>query len=233
MKNSIYTVLLFLIFFMSCVTKKCIKSSYVETIDKVSILNSQEQVPKNAKILCDLRMGFNKLSNNYSSYYNLLDSLKQKAKAIGGNIIKLKKDYHLESSLLKGGEAHKIKASIYYKTNYQEKEINAENSYLNVYRYKGAMLYNFNLYLNDVLLFKVSSNFKKSVKLKEGNYYLTTNKTKDTIFFEAKKGNNYYLHCSYNNKKRVFSLLGTGPHLKLMNPKIGKIEFENFTSNKK
>lgn len=169
-------------------------------------------------------MGFDYFSNKNKDFYSLLKSLKNEAKKCGGNIVKIKNHHHLESTK-PFGVRHRIKAEIFYSEEINKpKEIFIPNkSALYIYRFRGGLLVNYNLYLNDSLICKIKSNTKKIIYLsKEGKYYLKKDKSEEKTLITLHKGKKIYIKCSSGN-----------PFIQIMENKKGKLEFDNFIIDKK
>ncbi|QTE23358.1 hypothetical protein [Polaribacter cellanae] len=157
------------------------------------------------------------------SFYSLLKSLKKEALKYGGNIVKIKKQSHLESNKLFGGTRHRIKADIFYSKHVSKPKdkIITDKTTLYIYRYRGGFLVNYNLYLNDSLICEINSNIKKTIYLKKkGEYFLRNNKSDEKEIITLHKGQKIYVRCSSGK-----------PFIQIMENKKGKLEFDNFTTN--
>ena len=211
------------------------KQLFVVSKDSVVIFAKNEELPKGLSKIGNIEQGeasflgsgIQSLSKKYEPYYSVLYKLKEKAASIGGNVIEIKKHKVLDYPYHRNSESHCVKAVVYKSENpikLKKKEKEKDVARLHVYRFYGSVFTKVDLFLNDSLITKVKSNFKKSILLdKEGEYLIKT-KESDAITLRVEKGKEYYLRCKITGFWKV------KPLLKIMDVEKGKLEFDAFSA---
>ncbi|UBZ06760.1 DUF2846 domain-containing protein [Salegentibacter mishustinae] len=230
MKNIVkicyFIVLLVLI---SCSNSKHIPER--KKYDNIKIVGINDTIVTMTKPLGKIDIGFNFFYQN-CGWEQVMKEAEAQARELGGNVIKIT-EHNPVNNL--NNTCHSIKADV-YKISKSSKIFNKDISTIDsiigdhtaeikVYRYSGASLFKYNLYLNDSLIGKVSSNYKRSFKIKEaGNYKLSVGRNKkEEVNFKINPGNTYYFKIDIGLKFFV-----ERPQLKRMSKKQGKVEFESF-----
>lgn len=236
--NRFYKLIFILTLLSSCSPKisKNISKNY-PTLDykqEIVVFGLNQSVPDNAEKLGTVKAtdsGFT-INCNYDIIINLL---KQEARKVGGNAIKIIK--HKPPTSM-GSSCHRITVEV-LKIEDIEKCVQANNvineelldvdyAILNVYRYSGmGSLVNYDLYLGDSVVCRVKNNFKTTIHIKKDGLNVLWAKTekKVEVPINIKFGKTYYLRCS--NVMGIFSAI---PCLELIDSKTGKIEFEEFNA---
>jgi len=200
----------------------------------VIFLDTGGIVPENAKQIGAISINYNIFFLN-CDYEKVIAEAESKARKIGGNIVKI--IYHRPLNV-GNTTCHKIRAEVYYSPVLPER-ITAENKIepaisendfakLYVYRFAGASLFRYNLYLNDSLLSNINHNSKQMFKIHEtGEYTLRIGKDKkEKISMEIKPGMEYYIKVGIR-----LNFLIEKPTLTLMDPVEGRKEFRSFEAN--
>ncbi len=218
-----------IVFISSCSPKIStnINNSYspLDYKKEVIVLGTSQEVPKNAEVLGQIKIGDTGFSIN-CDYDNVINKAKIEARKVGGNAIKIIR-HKTPSPFV--STCHRITVRILKIDNITFKEENeiildVDYAILNIYRYGGAIV-GYDLHLGDSVLCRVRNNFKTTLHIKkEGlNTLWAKTESKYEVPINIEKGKTYYLRCSL--KMGVF--VGR-PKLVLVDRKSGKVEFDSF-----
>lgn len=234
--NGLFLIIPIFLGMFSCDVTKRYSESYLplDPNEQVIILEAGEVVPENAELIGAILINYNLFYQN-CEYEKVIKEAESKARKIGGNIVKIIYNRPLNVVNI---TCHKIRAEIYYSPG-EPKRIIAENKIeppisesdfgkLYVYRFAGASLFRYKLYLNDSLLSNINHNSKQMFKIYEtGKYTLRIGKDKkEEISMEIKPGMEYYIKVGIR-----LSFLVEKPTLKLMDPVQGRKEYRSFKAN--
>jgi hypothetical protein len=165
------------------------------------------------------------------TYEGVINKAKAEVQKIGGNAIKVTEH---KAPSLSGGSGHQIRAQILKVADIsaiqQDDKIISDVDYavINVYRFNGVgPIINFDLHLGDSVICRVKNNFKTSIRVKKMgmNSIWAKTEAKDEIPIDVEPGREYYIKCSI-----VMGAFVGRPKLEMIDPKIGKIEFESFNA---
>jgi hypothetical protein len=223
-----------LMLFSSCHPKisTSISKSYppLDYKQDVVVIGLDQSEPDSSEFLGQVKIGDTGFSTN-CGYDEAIDKAKLEARKAGGNAIKIIE--HIPPSIM-GSSCHRITARILKVENVEnftpkvEQEILLDVDYaiLNVYRYSGTgPLISYDLYLGDSIICRVKNNFKMTLHInKDGlNTLWARTEAKSEVPIDVKMGKIYYLRCGVT----MGAFVGH-PKLELIDPKIGKAEFESF-----
>lgn len=171
--------------------------------EEVRLFGVQDPIPVNAEELGIVKVGDNGLSTN-CGWEVVVEKAKIEARKIGGNAIKIM-DHNPPSAL--GSTCHSITAMILKVDNFDPMPgtavvdsalLNADYALLHIYRHSGAgSLINFDLFLGDTLICRVSNKWKKTIKIrKDGlNTLWARTEVKEELPIDIKFGNEYHVRC--------------------------------------
>ncbi|WP_199117236.1 hypothetical protein [Pedobacter sp. ASV28] len=196
---------------------------------EVIILGVQQEEPKDAELLGEIKIGDSGFSTK-CSYETVIENAKLEARKIGGNVVKLTQ--HKTPSVM-GSSCHRIAARILkaksieaLRDNQEELVLNVDYALLHIYRYGGmGSLVGYNLYLGDSIICRVKNNFKTTLQIKKDglNTLWAKTESKAEVPIDLKPGKQYYLRCGIN----MGALVGR-PLLELVDSRTGKAEFDAF-----
>jgi hypothetical protein len=203
--------------------------------DSVVVLPIKTEVPAGAKKIGTLNAGNNAVRNN-CDYDGLIVSVKEKARKMGGNIVKITEV--IEPTFI--SKCYKIRADVYYadkmpaysiKKTIKNKTLIPDNkncAMLYIYRLKDtlALVTSYNVHLNDdSVICSVKSKSRDSIKLKkEGTITLWAKTEKRTeLKLDVKPGHTYYIRCGLEKGE-----IRMVPVLQLMDKTIGAEEYERL-----
>lgn len=195
-----YFVLLLLI--NSCSSNRSLGQKENKSNSEIIVLDIHQDSPSNAKYLGKVKFGY---LNFYleCSYNEFIEHSKEKARKIGGNIIKITKN---KPTNFLNKTCNRISANIYYDEDQVEPAFSIKDSVhlkpqcsrIHFYRFSGSEFFKYNLYLNDSLVNRVKSNFKTSFLIKkEGKYSVRVGEGKDEMKIDLKVvcGEDYFIKC--------------------------------------
>jgi len=209
---------------------------------KVVVLPINIQVPANAKKLGTIKLG-NNSTQLHCTYDDIIASAKQRAQAIGGNIVKITE---LITPVFVG-KCYKIKADILYAPVLPEYKISNESTtdaiitqlsdtdhfaLLYVYRLKDTVTFQpgYNLYMNDSAICHVRNRSKTALKLyKEGpTVFSAATEYKVSTTVNVKFGKVYFLRCG-----TIMGSITQVPHLEQVPYDKAIAEYEYLMHTKK
>lgn len=234
-KVGLYLSLIILIFLISCNSKvsTSISKSYppLKYNEVVIVIGLHESLPANYEEIGIVRIGDSGFSTN-CNYNTAIDNAIIEARKAGGNAIKImshKKPHPL------GSTCHRIEAAIlkvsknennvaYEKT--YKKQIGLDYAILRIYCFpKEDSKLNYDIYLGNDNLCKVSNSFKTALPIKKDGYnsLWTDTNPKIEIPINVKFGKEYYIRCGSNSDIKTKQ-----PTIKLVDNETGKSEYESF-----
>jgi len=201
----------------------------------IIVFGLNEKKPDEAVVIGKVKTGDTGFSTK-CTYEIILNNVLLEARKAGGNAIKITE--YIPPSYFKSS-CHRITAEILRIKNIEKYRIikskepvcNSVYAILNIYRFKdtrGSML-NYDLYLGNTFLCRVTNNFKTSLRIKkEGlNTLWAKTGTKTEVPINIKFGKTYYIKCGVS-----LGFFVGNPEIELMDWKTGKTEFENIKINK-
>ena len=207
--------------------------------DSVIVLPIKIAVPENAKKLGTIRAG-NNATKTTCDYEEVVRSAKEKAKAMGGNIVKITK--LIDPAFI--SKCYSIDADVYHvdelpdyhlKTTGDNNVSTANNTYalLYIYRLKDtiALVSSHEVHLdNDSVICTVKGKSRDSVKIyKEGEITLWSKiEKRQELKLNVKPGGSYYIRCGL-----VKGEIRMIPVLELVDEKTGKAEYDHLKKGKK
>lgn len=200
----------------------------LDSSEQVFLLGLEDAVPESAEILGEVNLAGKGATGTYEGVIN---KAKTEAQKIGGNAVKITEH---QAPALSGSSGHQIHAQILKVADVskiqQDDQIIRDVDYavINVYRFNGVgPIINYDLHLGDSVICRVKNNYKTSVQVKKTgmNSLWAKTEAKDEIPVDVKPGREYYIKCSI-----VMGAFVGRPKLELIDPKIGKIEFESFNA---
>jgi hypothetical protein len=229
------------ILFTSCAAK--LTSSMQKTYapldykEEVRVFEINEQTPPNAEKLGTIKIGDSGFSTN-CGYATVLDKAKTESRKVGGNVLKITKHtlpdiwstcHRITADVLKV-EGIENYLSVTETADIDNVLIDADYAIINVYRASGqGALVNYDLYLGDSIICRVTSNFCKSIKIyKDGlNSLWARTETKSEIPINIEFGKIYYVRCGI----KMGAFVGR-PSIEMLNIKTGKTEFNAIQQKK-
>lgn len=171
------------------------------------------------------------------SYEIVIGKAKEEARKVGGNLLKITK--HQAPNF--GSSCHRIEAAVYKVpeglfTNLVPDEPqffdpDADYAILHIYRISSVgPLVSYNLYLGDSLLCRVSNRFKESLEIRKRglNKLWARTESRAEVPIDVEFGREYYLRCSVD-----MGLMVGRPDIVLVDPKVGKFEYESVKEKKR
>ncbi len=203
--------------------------------DSIVVLPVKMKVPDGANKLGSFTLGNNATETN-CDYEALIRAAKDKAAAVGGNIVKITE--LIDPAFI--SKCYKIKADVYhvaqlpqYKLPAADTPLNASYATLYFYRLKDTMAFvtAYNVHMNgDSIVCKVRSRSRDSVNVyadgQEALWAATERRTE--LKLDVKTGNKYYIRCGL--RKGEIRMV---PVLELVNNEMGKTEYEQERNHKK
>lgn len=239
MRKLTLPALLFLLSVTACSPKIStdLQKSYnpLDYKQEIRVLELNDPVPDNSEILGVVKVGDSGFTVD-CGYDIMVDLAKLEARKAGGNALKIIE--HLPPSMM-GSSCHIITAKILKVSDFTITSIapkvdsvlaNADYALVHVYRFSGTGgLISFDLHLGDTVICRVSSNSRKTVKIKKDglNSLWARTEVKDEIPVNFKIGHEYYVRCSI-----TMGFLVGHPKLELVNNDIGKLEYDSFKLDK-
>jgi len=235
MKKVSLVLLLVAIFILnSCAPKvsTTISKSYpaLDYREDVKVFGIQDSEPANAEELGIVKIGDAGFTKDCGLDL-VLEKAKAEARKVGGNAIKIID--HNPPGL--GSSCHRITAKI-LKVEHLDSSpidsslINADYALLHVYRFSGpGALVNYDLYLGDSVICRVSNNFKKTIKIRKDGLNTIWAKTeaKVEIPINIKFGKEYYIRCGI-----TMGIVIGRPSIELVDNQIGRMEFQSIKQKK-
>jgi hypothetical protein len=203
--------------------------------EDVWVFGVEDPVPDSSEILGAIKVGDSGFST-HCGWEDIIEKAKMEARAAGGNSIKIVK--HTLPNIW--STCHRITANILKvknTDNFKMQEaadsalINADYALLHVYRYGGTgALISYDLHLGDTLIGRVSSNWKKTIKItKDGLSTLwARTEAKAELPIDIQFGREYYVRC-----RVVMGAFVGRPKLELVNSQTGKMEFQSVKTKNK
>jgi len=239
MKKLIFPLLVILL--ASCspkITQNFTKTySSLNSNAEVAIISVMADVPKNAELLGNIKIGDTGFTTD-CSYETVIAKAQDAARKAGGNIVKI------TTHTLPDGwsSCHRITADIFkiddlqiYLSNIENEVdsamMNADYALVHLYRPSGTgALIDYDVYLNKVVIATMSSNSYKTVAFKNEGLVTLWAKTesKSEVKIDIKHGKHYYVRC-----EMTMGVLIGRPNLVLVDNRTGKIEFEAIKNRKK
>jgi hypothetical protein len=205
--------------------------------DSVIVLPIKIAAPANAKKLGAIKIG-NNANKLHCDYEGMIASARQKAKAMGGNIVKITQ----MNDPVFISKCYSIKADVYYVKELPDYKVqnainpagmNSGYATLYIYRLRDTtmMATGYKVHLdNDSVICNVKGRSRDSIDLyKEGTITLwaETEKRQD-LKLDVKSGHSYYVRCGLKSGE-----LRMIPVLQLMDNNPGMAEYEALKKKKK
>ncbi len=228
-----------ILFLFSCSAKLTsnVHKTYppIDYRQEIRIFGLEEETPPNAEILGTIKVGDTGFSTD-CDYITGIELIKQETRKSGGNAFKIIR--HKTPGM---STCHRIKAEVLRVPDVEEyalpieKEIDSlmlESGYaiINVYRMNGpGALVDYNLYLGDSILCRVSANYREAIKVdKDGlNILWAKTETRSEVPIKVEYGRTYYLRCGVSTGAFVGR-----PKIELVDNEIGRIEIKAILENR-
>lgn len=196
--------------------------------EKVVVLDITREEPENAEMLGEIKLGDTGFSIK-CGYDLAIEKAKMEARKSGGNVVKII-DHRPPSAF--GSTCHRITAKI-LRVKEVEKLVRAEEGDLldidhaifYVYRPDGrGFLVNYDLYLGDSVICRVSSNYGAKIKIyKDGlNTLWASTEAKTEIPINVEIGKEYFIRCGIKN-----GIMVGRPSIELVRKSIGEGEYHS------
>lgn len=201
---------------------------------KVYVYGVYDTLPKKSIHIAELS-GSAKSSVTTSDYSSFIEKAKEKARAVGANIIKVQKH---ETSNTLTGIRHSLDVNLYHNNTIglleeEEKQriqnpnlINADFALLHVYRFNGlGTIISYNLKLGDSTICRVKNNFCTTIKITKKGLNNVSARTETTVELpiDVTFGKEYFLKCTMTT-----GLLVGRPRMEFVAPEIGRAELYTF-----
>ena len=205
--------------------------------EEVIVFDLWEETPRDAEKLGTVKVGDSGFTIN-CDYAVVIDKAKTEARKVGGNAIKITGHKMPDG----WSSCHRITADVlrvddieYYTADAETEDfysdwIDEDYAIINVYRAGGqGALVNYDLYLGDEILCRVTNNFCESIKVYiDGfNSLWARTETKAEIPINVEFGKMYYVRCGI----KMGEFVGR-PSLEMVDKKTGKIEFNAIQQKK-
>lgn len=231
-----------ILFLTSCSAK--LTSSFQKTYlpldykEEVVVFQIGEEIPPNAEKLGTIKVGDSGFSID-CNYSTVIEKAKLEARKVGGNALKITQHktpdfwsscHRISAEVLKINDIENF-TTITETDDIESVLIDADYAIINVYRTGGVgFLVNYDLYLGDSIICRVSSNFCKSIKIhKSGlNSLWAKTESKSEIPINIEFGKTYYVRCGIN----MGAFVGR-PNLELVDNRTGEAEFNVIQKKKK
>ena len=208
--------------------------------DSVIVLPVRITAPANAKKLGAIRAG-NNATKTHCDYEAIIQEAKNKARAMGGNIVKITR--LIQPAFI--SKCYSIAADVYYaselpvytvpKTNENNTSMSGKQEYalLYIYRLSDTIAFagSYHVHLdNDSVICSVKSKSRDSVKIyKEGPVKLwARTESKGELILSVKFGAVYYIRCGL--KKGEIRMI---PILEVVDKETGAREYKHLLNGKK
>ncbi|MFW5656191.1 MAG: hypothetical protein ACOC0C_01135 [Bacteroidota bacterium] len=193
---------------------------------EIVVINLDESAPEDAVTMGEVKVGDSGFTTN-CTYSIVVNEAKMAARKAGGNAIKIT-EHRPPSSM--GSSCHRIKAKILRVENlqalqeYEEEELlDIDYAILYVYRPGSyGFLVNYDLFLDDSIICRVTSNFREKIKIHKNGYHTLWAKTesKTEVPVNIQPGKEYYVRCGLS-----MGLLVGRPTLELIDKSVAKSEY--------
>ena len=241
MKINIFLIIGSALFLTSCSAKltSSIQRAYapLDYTEEVRVFALGEETPPNAEKLGTIKVGDSGFSFN-CSYAVVVEKAKTESRKVGGNAIKITKHkrpdiwsscHRITAEVLRvdGIENYRAVAET---TEMENAWIDADYAIINVYRLSGqGGLVNYDLYLGDSIICRVTHNFCESIKVhKDGlNSLWAKTETKSEIPIKVEFGKIYYVRCGVD----LGAFIGR-PSIEIVDNKTGTTEFNAMQQKK-
>lgn len=198
--------------------------------EDVKVFGIQDSEPANAEELGIVKIGDAGFTKDCGLDV-VLEKAKAEARKVGGNAIKIIE--HNPPGF--GSSCHRITAKILKVEHFDSLPIdssliNADYALLHVYRFSGpGALVNYDLYLGDSIICRVSNNFKKTIKIRKDGLNTIWAKTeaKVEIPINIKFGKEYYIRCGI-----TMGIVVGRPSIELVDNQIGRMELQSIKQKK-
>ena len=196
------------------------------TEESIQVFGLSAEIPDDAEVLGTVKVGESGFTATKNcTFENVLNTAKERAKAAGGNALKIV--YHIPPGK---STCHRIKAKILrlqdIKTVVQNTQsLNKTYAILNIYCEPDTNYIDYDLHLNDSIICKVSKNLRTSVAVKkEGlNTIWAQIDQKTEIQVNIEFGQVYYLKCNL-----LPGDAGKQPLLRIVDSQEGSRSFNLF-----
>ncbi|MDD6210346.1 MAG: hypothetical protein PUB21_07065 [Bacteroidales bacterium] len=198
--------------------------------ERVTVYTIDDPFPENYELLGEVKYGDTGFSTD-CNYDDAIESAKTEARKIGGNAIKIVKHtlpnfwstcHRLTISLLKV-DPENLQAP------HRSKKIdpNADYALLHIYRPASGvgMLVNYNVTLNDSIIYRARTNSKKTIRIKKEGEYTLKAKTEATerLTLNIRFGESYYVEAGVS-----MGIVVGRPVLSLVNSATGEMYFKSI-----
>jgi hypothetical protein len=207
--------------------------------DSIIVLPLRIAPPDNAKKVGTIRVG-NNATKTKCDYEEVIQSAKEKARGMGGNIVKITK--LIEPAFI--SKCYSISADVYHADELPDYHLSSTNgntlspantnyALLYIYRLKDtvALVGSYSVHLdNDSVICTVKSKSRDSVKIyKEGKITLWSKiEKREELKLNVKPGQTYYIRCGL--RKGEIRMI---PVIELVDDNTGKAEYDQLKKGKK
>jgi hypothetical protein len=201
----------------------------IDSREEIKVFGLNSTIPVNSETLGFVKVGDTGFTIN-CGYFLVLEKVKEEARKAGGNAVKIIKHTPPGFSTCHTITAQILRVDNSSSTKYLNEEFgtrNQEYAILNIYCVSDPdSLVNYDLYLCDSILCRVTNNLKKTVDIKKEGLISVWAKTgaKSEVRINFKFGQAYYIRCSYSKKNMVEM-----PVIEVIQPDIGVKEFDILT----
>ena len=225
---------LIILFILLCITTT---GNAQSKQDSVIVLPMKIAAPVNAKKLGMIRVG-NNATQTKCDYEDVIRSAKEKARAMGGNIVKITQ--LIEPAFI--SKCYSIRGEVYYvnelpgypmQNNNNHTPVTNNYALLYIYRLPDTLAFvtSYKLHMdNDSVICTVKSKSWDSVKIyKEGQVTLWGKTEKrEELKLDVKSGQSYYIRCGL-----IKGQIRMVPVIELVDKTSGETEFEKLKKGKK
>lgn len=198
----------------------------IDSQDEIRVFGLNSTIPMNSETLGFVKVGDTGFTIN-CGYFLVLEKVKEEARKVGGNAIKIIKHTPPGFSTCHTITARILRIDNSSSTKYLIEElgsINQEYAVLNIYCVSNSdTLVSYDLYLGDSVLCRITNNLKKTVDIRKEGLTSVWAKTgaKSEVQINFKFGQAYYIRCSQSIKNTVEI-----PVIEVIHPDIGIKEFD-------
>lgn len=206
----------------------------LEASAEVVVLGEDAQVPADAELIGQLKVGDTGFTINNGSYEDVVALAKEKARQAGGNILKITEHKAPDGFF---STIHRIKADIFRVDDIRalaqeqrqvEESMNpAHPDYAVIYFYREAgvaPLVTYDVHIGEEKVYRSKSGSGAEVKIYDAGEVMIWAKTesKEILPLDIKLGGEYYVRCSVTT-----GLLVGRPAFEKVSPSSGKVEYES------
>lgn len=207
-----------------------IEQSYptLHYMEDVLVLNKTDDVPREAEFLGSVITEVED-HTRFCSLESILYLIEMEARKVGGNVIQIKKHktpfqhesncHAITADILKVDDTEALKESLFANDELR----NADFALYHLYHEANPedLLFDYDVYLGDSVLFDFKKDWKKTIKItEEGNHAFFVQGLSESFELKTEFGNEYYIRFGFGGRGNY------GLHtIEIVDTEIGRIEY--------